>query len=322
MPQLRVLGSSASRRRNTLDAWASASGTDTVSCLGGKGHYRSVDGRGGIRLSKRALVTGASRGIGKATAIALAIAGYDVAIAARTRHEPSKGDVLESSQSVGGSLETTCRLVEEIGRQALPLTMDLLDLKSLHAAVDELEVQWGGVDVLVNNAIHRGEGDTALFSDASPEMLRTKFEANVVAPVVLCQRLLPNMAKQSSGLVINVTSGAAVTDPRARVGEGGPAFAYSISKSAFHRVAGYIALEYGENGIRAFNLDPGYVLTEWMRHVSASRGLTEMKGAPPSVPASVIAWLATDPVDGPANGDTVAALRVAKEHGMHPPWDS
>ena len=111
-----------------------------------------------------ALVTGASRGIGKATAIALARAGFDVAIGARTVRE---GEGLDDSGRAGagslpGSLETTAAAVEADGRRALPITMDLLDRPSLEAAVGRVLAEWGRVDVLVNNAVHTGPGSMSM----------------------------------------------------------------------------------------------------------------------------------------------------------------
>src|SRR5438128_11128021 len=92
-----------------------------------------------------ALVTGASRGIGKATAIALADAGFDVAITARTVHE---GDSAEGP----GSLDTTAAIIADAGARVLPVSMDLLDRASLVDGVRHVLEDWGHVDLLVNNA--------------------------------------------------------------------------------------------------------------------------------------------------------------------------
>src|SRR5437899_4125066 len=126
-----------------------------------------------------ALVTGASRGIGKATAIALARAGFDVAIGARTVREGEGRD--DSGRAVdrpmAGSLETTAALVETEGARALPVTMDLLDRPSLAEAVQRVVDEWGRIDVLVNNAIDTGPGSMDRFEDTTIEMVKTKPEA-------------------------------------------------------------------------------------------------------------------------------------------------
>ena len=267
-----------------------------------------------------ALVTGASRGIGKATAIALARAGFDVAIGARTVRE---GEGLDDSGRAGagslpGSLETTAAAVEANGRRALPITMDLLDRPSLEAAVGRVLAEWGRVDVLVNNAVHTGPGSMSRFDDTTVEMVETKLVANVISPLVLIKLVLPAMLAQGCGTIVDVTSHVATNDPPAPAGEGGWGLAYAMSKGAFHRLAGFLAVEYGHRGIRAFNLDPGFVVTERMETAQAAIGLGDYRGAPPSVPAAVVAWLCTGA--DIANGSTVLAQREALGGGLHPDW--
>ena len=267
-----------------------------------------------------ALVTGASRGIGKATAIALARAGFDVAIGARTVRE---GEGLDDSGRVGagslpGSLETTAAAVKANGRRALPITMDLLDRPSLEAAVRHVLAEWGRVDVLVNNAVHTGPGSMSRFDDTTVEMVETKLVANVISPLVLIKLVLPAMLEQGGGTIVDVTSHVATNDPPAPAGEGGWGLAYAMSKGAFHRLAGFLAVEYGHRGIRAFNLDPGFVVTERMETAQAAIGLGDYRGAPPSVPAAVVAWLCTGA--DVANGSTVLAQREALHGRLHPDW--
>jgi NAD(P)-dependent dehydrogenase (short-subunit alcohol dehydrogenase family) len=269
-----------------------------------------------------AFVTGASRGIGKAAAIALARSGCDVVITGRTVHE---GEGVDDSDGAGrpvpGSLETTAKAIESEGRRALPVVMDLRDRATLGAAVQRALDDWGRIDVLVNNAIDTGPGDMSRFEDTPVEQLESKLAANVVSQIVLIKSVLPGMLERGDGTVVNVTSAVATTDPQAPTGEGGWGAAYAMSKGAFHRLAGILAVELGDRGVRCFNLDPGFVITERMKVNAGPLGLEgRYKGAPPTVPAAVVAWLATSPDAADLNGSTIVAQRVARERGLHPYW--
>jgi NAD(P)-dependent dehydrogenase (short-subunit alcohol dehydrogenase family) len=270
-----------------------------------------------------ALVTGASRGIGKAAALALATAGCDVAVTARTLH-PGDGRE-ESDVGVGkplpGSLEETAAGVEANGVRAMKLVADLFDRTSLEAAAARVLAEWGRIDVLVNCAIYTGPGGMVPFVDLTVEQLETRLWGNVSAQVVLIKAVLPSMLAAGGGTIIDVTSHVAVADPPAPVGSGGWGLGYAASKGAFHRVAGILAVELADRGIRAFNVDPGYVNTERQVANAADNGLAgHYRGAPPSVPGAVIAWLATVPEASAHNGQTVLAQKLALTLGLHPDW--
>ena len=274
---------------------------------------------------KVALVTGASRGIGKATAVQLAAAGFDVAVAARTQREGDARDDEHGGRVIPGSLDATAALIEQTGRRALPVTMDLLDRSSLDRGVAGVLGEWGHIDVLVNNAVHTGAGSMDHFVDLSVELLETKLEANVVAQFVLAKLVIPSMLDRGDGTIVNITSAVATTDPPAPAGQGGWGMGYAMSKGALHRMAGILAVELGPRGIRAFNVEPGYVLTERMAVNQAELGFEGVyRGAPTSVPAAVVAWLASAPADEARelNGTTVSAQRFALERGLHPDWRS
>jgi len=268
------------------------------------------------------MVTGASRGIGKASAIALARAGFDVAITARTVHEGEGVDDSDAGHgAVPGSLDTTAADVEAEGRRALAVRMDLTERASLGAAVERVLAEWGRIDVLVNNAVHTGPGSMLRFDDTTIEMIETKLAVNAVAQVVLVKAVLPHMLEQGGGTIVNMTSAVAIMDPPAPAGEGGWGAAYAMSKGAFHRLAGILAVEYRDRGIRVFNVEPGYVVTERMAANARALGLEgAYPGAPPSVPAAVVAWLASDAEAAELNGQTITAQRFAKQRDLHPPW--
>ena len=269
-----------------------------------------------------ALVTGASRGIGKASAVALAEAGFDVAFTARTVHEgEGVDDSDKGGRTVPGSLDTTAALVEAAGRRALPIAMDLMDRASIVAAADRVYDAWGRIDVLVNNAVHTGPGSMVRFEETSIETIETKLQANAVNQVVLIKAVLPRMVEAGGGRIVNMTSAVAINDPTAPAGEGGWGSAYAMSKGAFHRLAGIIAVEYRDRGIEIFNVEPGYVVTERMEINAKALGLEgAYAGAPPSVPATVVAWLASSPEAAELNGQTVLAQKVANDRGLHPRW--
>ena len=270
-----------------------------------------------------ALVTGASRGIGKACALALADAGLDVAIAARTVVEGEGRDdsVAGRDRSVPGSLETTAGLIQARGRRALPVALDLGDRASLEEATARIFDAWGRVDVLVNNAVHTGPGSMDRVEDLDLATLEAKLWANAIAQVALIKLVLPGMLERGEGTIVDMTSEVAVSDPPAPTGEGGWGLAYAMSKGAFHRVAGILAVELGPRGLRVFNVDPGFVLTERMTVNQQELGLEgRYRGAPPTVPAEVVRWLSTSPDADALNGQTVRAQKLALELGLHPDW--
>jgi NAD(P)-dependent dehydrogenase (short-subunit alcohol dehydrogenase family) len=276
--------------------------------------------------NKVAFVTGASRGIGKAVAAELAVAGYDVALTARTVHE---GEAREHSSTIKasdtspmpGSLESTAELVREAGQRCLVLPADLLDHPSLVMAADRVVAEWGRIDVLINNGRYVGPGHMDLVLDTPVRLLRDHLEANALAPFVLIKAVLPHMLERGSGTVINLTSSAAFRDPPARAGEGGWGLGYALSKSAMHRIAGVLALELADRGIRAFNLQPGAIVTERILQDMAPFGITvAARGAPAAVIGKVCVWLLESPDAAEYNGKNVKAQELCDKLGLLPGW--
>lgn len=271
------------------------------------------------------MVTGASRGIGRGIAVHLARAGFDVAITARTVEEGERREhssTVRSSDTtpLPGSLAGTAALIEEAGGRALVVPADLLDRASLGAATTTVLERWGAVDVLVNNARYIGPGHMDLLLDTPVELLDKHLDANAVAPLVLIKLVLPAMLAKGGGTIVNVSSGAGVSDPPAPAGKGGWGLGYGFSKAAAYRIAGFLAVELGGQGIRAYNLEPGFVATERMVQDMGAFGFDASAGVPVDVPGAVCAWLVTDPAAAEPNGRAVNAPAVCAELGLVPGW--
>jgi NAD(P)-dependent dehydrogenase (short-subunit alcohol dehydrogenase family) len=274
-----------------------------------------------------AFVTGASRGIGRASALALADAGFDVVITARTERE---GEGRTESNSVRnddpivalpGSLESTAAEIEAKGRRALPIKLDLLDADAIVAAPKRALEEWGRIDVLFNNAIFAGGATMDRIMDLTPDKTLELMKGNYAHQILLIQQVIPQMLERGSGKIINMVSGSARYDPIAPAGAGGWGIGYSASKAAFGRVAGGIEAEFGDLGVRAFNVDPGNVLTEKRK---ALRPVDDFEGnygaEPPEATAAVVAWLASSPDAISMVGKWIFAPKLCADRGLLPGW--
>jgi len=277
-----------------------------------------------------AFVTGASRGIGKAGALALAEAGYDVVVTARTVRAGESHDYSTTTAAAGrpvalpGSIEETAAEVEKRGRRALPLRLDLTDRATIDAAVEEALAQWGRIDVLYNNGIYQGPGLMDPILDLPEDKLALVFEGNVFAQLYLTRKVVRDMIERGGGTVVNMTSTAGQVDPEQKTGEGGWGFAYGASKSAFHRMAAFLHLELHERGIRAYNIDPGYVATEsqlaTMGRDDPIYQIQIAHGAPPEVPARMLIWLLTTEEGRSRSGESFHAPSFVKRNQLLPGW--
>jgi NAD(P)-dependent dehydrogenase (short-subunit alcohol dehydrogenase family) len=268
-----------------------------------------------------ALVTGASRGIGKASAISLAEAGFDVAIAARTVHEGDGRDERHPGDVIPGSLDATAEAIEATGQRALPVVLDLLDRSSWSACVDRVVSAWDRVDVLVNNARHQRHDHRARFADVSIETLDLELQGNLLAPAVLAKLVLPGMIERRSGTIINLTSTAGYLNPPGTAEKGGWSSSYALAKGGLHRLAGMLAVELGDQGINAFNLQPGFVVGEKNAHRIAQLGaVSKYVPAPPAAIGPVVAWLATEDEAAQFNGLTIEGQYFCLERGLYPDW--
>jgi NAD(P)-dependent dehydrogenase (short-subunit alcohol dehydrogenase family) len=244
-------------------------------------------------------VTGASRGIGAATAIAFAKAGWRVAIAARTLHQQQTQNHqlrYADGQLLRGSLTDTAQAIEACGAQVLMQSMDLLDTKSMDAALEATLQHFGRIDVLINNAVYQDREVNAMLLDLDDEALQRSLVGNVVAPFHLVKKVLPHMIAQGGGKIVNVGSGAGQYDPPMAANQGGWGFAYGASKAGMGRLAGVINREWGHKGLLAFSVNPGFVNTEAAQAtLGLDAELSKKYGAttPEAIAASLV-WLVTD----------------------------
>jgi NAD(P)-dependent dehydrogenase (short-subunit alcohol dehydrogenase family) len=237
---------------------------------------------------KVALVTGASRGIGKETAIELARHGADVVVAART---------VEPRKQLPGTIGETVASIEAIGRRALAVATDVSRVDDLDALVDRAMSTMGRVDVLVNNAAYTsGHALTQAVWELTREDWELQFATNVHAPFTLIKALALRMRDQGGGVVVNVTSRASDMYPVDAAFQrdfgGGGAWTYGASKAALNRMTNGLAAQLHDYGIAIVAVEPGFVRTEFVSLMEERGAFDGSAAIPTSVPARVIAYLA------------------------------
>lgn len=247
---------------------------------------------------KVAFITGASRGIGAESAVALAQVGYKVAITARTLSEGEAHDHIGQTSALPGSLEATAAAVAAAGSEALCLRADITDEDSVIAAARAAIAHFGHVDLLFNNAVYQGTGNQERILDVERAQLDRIYQGNVYTPLALIKEILPGMLERGHGTVLNMLSATAFMDPPAAADKGGWGFAYPSSKAALGRMAGSLRAEHPDSGLRVFNLEPGTVVTEVMKAAGIdTEVLARFKPCTPAAIAAVVAWLAENEPD-------------------------
>jgi NAD(P)-dependent dehydrogenase (short-subunit alcohol dehydrogenase family) len=233
---------------------------------------------------KQALVTGASRGLGRALALAFAREGAsDIALVARS----------------GPELDSVAREVAGVqrDRRVLAIEADLRRTDDVERVVATVLAHTGGrLDVLVNNASDLGPSPMPLLVDYPVDAFRRVLETNLIAPFLLIQKLLPALL-QSRGSVINVTSDAGVTG---YAGWG----AYGISKFGLEGLTKTWAAELALTGVRVNAVDPGDMDTDM--HRAAEPDADPAAWARPDDVTDVFVHLASDAARG-VNGQRFQA---------------
>jgi citronellol/citronellal dehydrogenase len=258
------------------------------------------------KLNKKvAIVTGASRGIGKAIAEVFAAEGARVICTARTLHE--------GEHPLEGSLETTVKGIKAAGGEATAVTCDVSSEESLDKLVVETKRIYGPCDVLVNNA--------ALtyfipFKDFPPKRWIKSFAVNLHGPFILSHLVLPDMLARKSGAIVNISSGAAIGPGRGPYPQvmmrGG--VCYGAEKAALERMTQGMAEELYADGISVTCLSPSEVVvtpgTVYHHLVS-----TPQDGEPVEYMAKAALILASEPLDKVTGWVTYSQV-VLKQYGL------
>ena len=220
---------------------------------------------------KVAVVTGASSGIGEATARALAERGAAVVLAARAEDK----------------LRFLEREIYAAGGRALSVKTDVTDQGSMEAMVERTIEQFGSLDILVNNA---GLGLSGRVEDLRADDLRYLFEVNLVGPLICVQAALPHM--KHGGRIINVSS---VVGKRAIPKVGG----YCASKFALNALSDALRVELANQGVSVTNVYPGTTRTSFREN--SRRTTDEKRGWRPKgvTPEKVAASIADAAEKGP-----------------------
>jgi 3-oxoacyl-[acyl-carrier protein] reductase len=185
-----------------------------------------------------AVVTGASRGIGRAIAVGLAQFGYDVA-------------VLDLGAQ-RAALDETAAEIRAAGRKAFVHELDVTSKSEIEATVGAILAEAGGIDVLVNNA---GILKPSTLEDLSEKDWDAHFDVNAKGVLLMCQAVLPHMRAKKSGRIINIASIAG----RQGVATQGH---YAATKSTVITLTRVLAQEVGMDGITVNAICPGIILTE------------------------------------------------------------
>ena len=237
---------------------------------------------------KRALVTGASRGVGSAIACALAADGVEVAVAARTTSQ--------APSAIPGTLDDVVSRIEGLGQRAVAIPTDLSDEDQVVAMVETATKELGGLDIVVNNAAVASPGDL----DIDRKRFLLLMSINARAPMVVIHEAIPHLKAAGGGRIINISSAAA-----SYAIEG--LMAYGMSKLALEHltVAAARQLEGASIAVNCFRIDIG----------TASEGMVFRGNASPAdwepteVAAEGVLWMLGQPLNYTGRLVSMATLR-------------
>ena len=255
---------------------------------------------------KVALVTGASRGIGKAIAELFAEEGARVACTART--------VEEGAHPLEGSLRTTVEGIEAAGGEAVAVAADISEYENCERTVNQVRGAYGPIDILVNNAALTYFLPVAQFP--INKWLRST-AVNFHAPFYFSKLVLEEMIARRSGAICNISSGAAIGPGRGPY-EGSPmrgGTLYGAEKAALERFTQGLAAEVYDHGISVTCVSPSLVVpSPGAIHHRLVRGEDDPNAEPLALFAKSVLLLVTEPIDK-VTGRVTYSQPILKEFG-------
>ena len=218
---------------------------------------------------KIALVTGASKGIGRAVALALAAEGVHVGLLARTAKD----------------LSAVAQEVNDLGVKAVAVTADISNMQEVNTAVEEILQKFGSIDILINNA---GTGTFGKFLELEPEVWENQIRTNLFGVYYATRAVLPQMIARSAGDIINISStsgkaGAATTS------------AYSASKFGVFGLGESLMQEVRKHNIRVTTLAPSTIVTDLAQSANLITGDEERVMHPEDFAEYIICQLKLHP---------------------------
>jgi NAD(P)-dependent dehydrogenase (short-subunit alcohol dehydrogenase family) len=257
---------------------------------------------------KAALVTGASRGVGRGVALGLGEAGATVYLTGRTVEEG------KAAVPLSGTIYKTAEEVNQLGGLGIPIQCDHTNDQEVEAVFKQIRAEQNRLDILVNNVW----GGYEHFTDGT-EFWKEKgfwtmplsrwdksFQAGVRAHYVASVFAAPIMIAQGSGLIVNISFFAAQKDSSGVI--------YGIAKSAADRMAATMAYDLREHGVAAVSLYPGLVRTESILKAGDAFDLSNSES--PQFIGRAVAALANDPNIMQKSGRVLIAAALALEYGF------
>lgn len=261
----------------------------------------------GKLAGKVAVITGASRGIGQAIAELFAAEGAKIICAARTMND--------GEHPLEGSLARTVAAIKAAGGEAMAVAVDISTEADCVRLIETARAAYGPIDILINNAAANAYIPT---KDYPTSRWVKNFAINVHAPFILSKAVLPDMIAKAAGVIINISSGAAIGPGRGpytdQVARGG--VLYGATKAALERMTQGLAQEvssYGGITVAAFSPSQVVPTPGTVYHKLVS-GMDDPKGEPPSMMARAALLLASEPA-AKVNGRVTYSQQILAEFG-------